>query len=555
MDRKPFEDRFAALKQEADNWSPAWKDIQKFLCPTRGQFDDQTPNLGRTIDHKTILNGHANRGLNKLASGMTSGLTSPSRPWFKLGLADEDLAMFDPVKFWLDDIQQKMMAVFSRSNMYGVFFSIYAECGGFGTASAMILEDANTVIRGRNFTAGEYYFGTGPDSRTNAFARSCWYTVGQLVKEFGLQRVSESVRTRFQNQKVDEWVLCRSVIEPNDRRVMSPWAKDLPFRSITWEVGSPTENYLRLSGFHEFPIVGPRWETTRTSDVYGKSPGWDILGDVKMLQKMEKDKLIALDKLVDPPVQADGNVADAVNLLPGGLTRSSAVTPNSGVRPVYQVQPDLKSIELSIEKCKMAISEGLFTDLFMMVAQADRPNMTAREVVERHEEKLLMLGPVLERLESELLDPTIDRVFNIMLRAGIVPPPPEELQGQELKVEYISMLAQAQKLVGTTAIEQGVAFIGNLAAAKPQILDKLDEDAAVDAYTEMLGLPPKIIRSAEVVDKIRKDREQQQRAAEIAAAAPSMVQGAKVLSETKVGENSALDALLAGAAGTPAVGN
>jgi len=241
--------------------------------------------------------------------------------------------------------------------------------------------------------------------------------------------------------------------------------------------------------------------------------------------------------------------------LPGGLTRSSATSPNAGVRPVYQLSPDFAAIENKIQNTKNAISEGLFADLFMMISQADRPNMTAREVVERHEEKLLMLGPVLERLESELLDPTIDISFDIMLEAGLLPPFPEDLAGQEINIEYISMLAQAQKMIGTTAVEQLTAYVGNLAAAKPTILDKFDEDEAVDSYAGMLGTPPKIIRTAEVVAQIREERAKANAAAQAAAAGPALVEGAKTMSETKIGQNSALDALLAGAAGTPAVGN
>src|SRR5512146_3452802 len=216
MQRKPFQDRFNALKQEAQSWSSAWKDIQTFLCPTRGQFDNAEPNQGPAINHKKILNGHATRCLNRLASGMTSGLTSPSRPWFKLGLADEELEAYDPVKFWLNMVQSRMMAVYSRSNIYGVLYAVYAECGGFGGAAAMVLEDPQTVIRGRNFTCGEYYIGTGPDCRPNAFGRTFWFTVAQTVKEFGLEKCGETVKNLWNNGQVDKWVNIIHLIQPNE---------------------------------------------------------------------------------------------------------------------------------------------------------------------------------------------------------------------------------------------------------------------------------------------------------------------------------------------------
>jgi hypothetical protein len=485
---------------------------------------------------------------------MTSGLTSPSRPWFKLGLEDDDLQDFDPVKDWLSTVEERMMGVFAKSNIYGALNGTYSEVGSFGTAALAILPDFEDVLRGTLYTCGEYALGTGADGRVNAFTRKQWMTVGQVVERYGIDAVSEQTAAQYRSKNVDKWVQVIQLIQPNPDANGSPLATRKTYRSCHWEVGSPEDKWLRVSGFKRFPILAPRWNTTTTADVYGRSPAWDALGDIRMLQKMEKDSLIALDKVADPPVQADGNVAEQVNLLPGGLTRSSAVSPNAGVRPVYQLNPDFNAIDLKIQRVENAISQAFFADLFMMISQAGRANMTAREVVERHEEKLLMLGPVLERLESELLDPLIDLAFERMLEAGLIPPPPEELQGMDINVEYISMLAQAQKMVGTTAIEQTVAFVGNLAAAKPAILDKLDEDEAVDQYAKMLGIPPKIIRSDEATAAIREERQAAEQAAQAAATMPAVVEGAKTLSETKVGQNSALDAMLAGASGTPAVG-
>lgn len=554
MERKPFNERFDALFAEGDSWKSAWKDIRDYICPTRGFFDEQ-PNQGKKIDHSRIVNSHASRSLNTLASGMTSGLTSPARPWFRLGLADADLADFEPVKVWLATCQERMISIFQRSNIYGCLNAGYQEIGSFGTAATLLLEDYKDVLRGRSFTCGEYRLGLGPDNRVDSFARVCWYTVGQLVREFGKDRVSPTVKLAWENNKRDQWVKCRHLIQPNDMKVDgAKGVRGQKYLSLYWEEGSTADSFLRVKGFEEFPILAPRWGVTTTADVYGRAPGWEALGDVKMLQKMEKDKLMAMDKVVDPPVQADSGVGDGeINTLPGGVTRTSAAVPNGGLRPVYQLNPDFSALENSIARTEERIDRAFYADLFMMVAMADRPNMTAREVVERHEEKLLMLGPVLERLESELLDPLIDRTFNIMLRANVLPAPPKELQGMDLNVEYISMLAQAQKMVGTTSIEQYLRFIGSVASVSPDVVDNIDTDAAAYEYGEMLGVPASIVRSFEEVSQIRdakqkvaQEQAQKQEAAETAQTMGGMVQGAKTLADTKLGQNSALDALMAG---------
>lgn len=553
MDRKDAEKRFEAMKQEAQSWRAAWQELAKYISPTRGFFDG-TPNSGTALDHKTVVDGSPSRAARILASGMTSGLTSPSRPWFKLGLNDIELGEYMPVKMWLGGAQSRMMAAYSKSNIYGVLHSIYEEIGTFGTASALILEDPLDVIRGRNFTAGEYFLGSDASGRVNSFGREYWMTVGQIVEEFGIENVSSGTKNLFELGSVDKWVKVRHLIEPNKlRKEGYKDSKNMAYRSCYWEIGAPMDMWLRESGFEDFPVLAPRWGLTTTADIYGRGPGWDALGDVKMLQKMQRDKLIALAKSIDPPVQKDASIQGDVNTLPGGITYSSGTLPNAGVRPAYQIQPDLKSIEFAIERTQGAIRETFYSDLFLMLSQSDRRQMTAREVAERSSEKLLVLGPVLERLESELLDPLIDRTFNIMLRNGMLPPPPPELEGVEIKVEYISTLAQAQKMVGTTAIEQGVAFVGNVAAAFPQVLDVVNPDEAVREYGEMLGLPPKIIRSPEEIDAIRKQKQQAAAAAQQAQMMGSMVQGAKVMSDTKIGQNSALDAML-GTMGKPGEG-
>jgi len=556
LERKEFERRVNAMKNEFQSWVSTGKDIKAYINPTRGFFDDQ-PNKGQAIDHKTMLDSYPRRCVRILAAGMTSGLTSPSRPWFRLGVDDPALMELDSVKLWLDEVQERMMNVFSRSNVYGVLNSVYEEVASFGTAAAILLEDPETVIRGRNFTYGEYWLSIGPDGRVNGFARRYWLTVGQLVKEFGIDNVSPSVKASYENSKdIDKWVAVIHLIEENDDRIPDKADfKNMPYRSIQWEEGSPQDCFLRVGGYESFPVLGPRWQITTTADVYGKAPGWDALGDSKMLQKMQRKKLLGLDKIVDPPVQKDGMVSGEVNTLPGGVTTSSANVPNAGVRPVYQVQIDLNALEASISTTKEAIGSTFYTDLFLMLMTMDRKQITAREVAERHEEKLLMLGPVLECLESELLDPLIDRTFTIMLRLGLIPEPPPELGGQDVKVEYISILAQAQKMVGTTAIEQVCGFAAQLAGVAPSVLDKIDFDEALETYAEMVGIPARLLRSAQAVAAIRQAKEDAQLRMQQAQSGMIAAEGAKKLSEAKIGQNSALDAVIAALTGKPMPAN
>jgi hypothetical protein len=293
--------------------------------------------------------------------------------------------------------------------------------------------------------------------------------------------------------------------------------------------------------------MAPRWGLTTTADFYGKSPGWDTLGDVKMLQKEQREKLLALAKVANPPMQADASVQN-VNTLPGGLTRSSAMTPNAGVRPAYQVQPDFNSIREDILEVRRALDDAYYRDLFRLMTDIDRTGVTATEIAEKQAERLNMISPVVLRLTNELNNPMIARTYAICNRLSILPPPPREIQGMELKVQYISVLAQAQRMIGLNAIDQNIAFGGRIASLDPSIMDNYDLDASAQEYSKALGAPAKTMASPEKVAYKRKVRSDamaaQAQAAKMAMAIDVMGKGAKAAKDAAtapVGQGSILD--------------
>ena len=220
------------------------------------------------------------------------------------------------------------------------------------------------------------------------------------------------------------------------------------------------------------------------------------MGDVKMLQKMQKAKLVALDKNTNPPVMVSANVQGEVNLLPGGITRYNGTT-DAAVKPAYQVQADLSSLENAISSVRSTIRSQFFADVFLMLSAQNYSNMTAAEVAERHQEKMLILGPVLERLKNELLDPLIDRAFALLDRQGFLPPAPESVQGVKMKVEYVSLIARAQKAAGLAALVQGINYAATLSAACPQVAERVDYNRALEEGLSSLGVAPALLKDSE----------------------------------------------------------
>jgi hypothetical protein len=546
--RKPYQRRLAALKLERSSFEGHWRDLSDYLAPRRGRFLVSDRNKDRRSPK--IINPAGRLAARTLANGMMGGVTSPARPWFKLSTPDPELAEHGEVKMWLDDATKMMRQVFARSNFYNCIHTLYGEIGTFGTASMLIDEDYDDVIRCYPFSVGEYYLANSHRLDVNTLYRECSYTVSQLVEMFGLDAVSTRVRDAFDRGYYDQWVEVAHAIEANPSHIAGRAGPDgKPFRSVYYEVAGETDKLLHRGGYNEWPAPSPRWDLL-AGDIYGSSPGMDALPDVKALQIMEMRKAQGIDKMVNPPMQAPADLKNQpVSSLPGGISYYNGQAGAAGIKPLYEVQPRLAELMGSMQEHEQRIQQAFFADLFLMMAQSDRREITAREIDERHEEKLLQLGPVLERLHDELLNPVIDRVFAIMTRNGILPEPPPDLEGVDLKVEYVGLLAQAQQAVAVGSIERFAGFVGNLAAVNPAALDKMDFDQAIDEYGQAVGVAASLVIPDETVMKIRAERQRAAQAQQQAAMMQQAAEGAKTLSEVDTGSGGNLLANILGGPG------
>lgn len=556
IDRWPFQKRQNQLWIEGMKWYPRWQDQARFLNPTRGFFYYGIPDYGPPLDHGTLIDSHVRRCIRDFACGMQSGMTSPARPWFKLEVQDTDLMKYTPVKLYFEQCDKILLSIAGHSNIYDGFYNSYEELATFGTAAWGIVEDKSDVFRAESYTIGEYFLGCGPDGRVNAFTRSTWKTVSQIVEEYGEEMCSPTIISMYYNNQSDAWRRVIQLIEINDDRI--PDYDDFAHkhtRSITWEDGSQQNLYLKLEGFNEFPMICPRWQPRTTHDNYGNGPGADFLGDCRMLQMMQKKKLIGLDKVVDPPLQADATVGTIVTL-PGGVTRFSASTPNAGVRPLYQVQIDLKALREDIMEVKDAANQAFFTDLFKTMINDERPGITAYEIAEKKAEIMNMLSPIVNSLNNNQNNQAVMRMYNIARRTGMLPLMPKELKGQKLQVRYTSILTQAQRMMGLQSIQETIGFFGQNAQIFPQMIDNIDQDNIARGYMEDIGLPPSYFTDMAVMKKNRDARskaqaqaQQQQSQLLQAETAEKAGKAAKASSEAQVGQGSTLDMLLGGMGG------
>ncbi len=520
--------RKAELWSERSSWVTHWRDISDYQQPRAGRFFVTDRNRGDKRANN-ILDNAAVFGARTLAAGMMSGMTSPARPWFRLEIQDKDLMESGAVKAWLHDSAVLLRAIFSSSNTYRSLHTLYEELGLFGTAATIVLPDFDNVLHHYPLTVGEYALGTNYKGEVDTLCREFQMTVAQLVGQFGLDNCSDTVKGMYNRRQLDSWVDVVHMIEPRlDREYGKMDGKNKRFSSCYIEPGRENiERYLSESGFDNFPALTPRWVVTG-NDIYGTSPGMECLGDVKQLQHQQLRKGQAIDYQVNPPITVPTKYKEAAKArLPGGVFYVDSQTNTQVVRTAFDVNLNLQHLMLDIQDVRDRIRSSYYADLFMMLANDTRSGITATEVAERHEEKLLMLGPVLERLQNELLSPMIDIAFDYANRANILPPAPPELEGLELKVEFISVLAQAQRAVAAQGVDRLLGTVGNLAQLKPEVLDKIDFDQVVDDYGDMYGVNPKIVVPDNVVAQIRAQRAQAAQAAQTAAAMPQLVESAK----------------------------
>lgn len=516
MAEKDLRTRCMARWQDLDNEFSSWRDhyreISKVLLPRSGRFLPTENNRGDLQRYNDIFDNTGTRALRTLAGGMMAGMTSPARPWFRLTTMNPELDETYSVKAWMSKVTNLMQLIYNKSNIYRTLQMSYEELGAFGTSAAIILDDYDKVIHCMPLTIGEYRIATGPRGNINTLYRQFRMTVAAMVEEFGYEHLSRQAKQMYDNGKYDQWITIINAIEPRDYRDLNKRdSKNMPYRSVYFETGARDDDgILRETGFRQFPVLAARWYVTG-GDIYGTCPGMEALGDLRQLQQQSLAKSTAIAYQANPPVVMPADLKNnGADLQPGGSIWADNPAQAQMVRSAFDVNLRLDYLTQDMSDVRQRIDQAFYKDIFMMLASGKDRMMTATEVAERHEEKMLMLGPVLERLNAELLDPLIALTFDRLVQANLLPPIPDELQGQELNVEFVSILAQAQRAITTNAIDRFTQNLGVLMQFKPEIGDKFDSDYWVDYYADALGIDPRLIVSSDQVALIRQQRAQAQ---------------------------------------------
>lgn len=556
--------RIKALELERSSWWGHWKQINDVLLPRSGRFFVTDVNRGERKND--ILDDTGTAALTTLGAGMQSGMTSPARPWVRLETDDPTLMESATVSKWLDQVTRTILNVFARSNTYNSLHTMYEELGAFGTACSVVLPDYEDVIRFYPLTVGEYVLSANDRNEIDTLGRHFQMTVMQIVQRYVARgpadrsksgswdwsNVSTQVKNAWDSHNLDVWIPLYQLVEPRlERDATKLDNKNMPFRSTIIETAGSEDKVLHESGFKRFPVLAPRWQVTG-NDIYGSNcPGMRALGGILQLQHEHKRKLQGIDFQVQPPIVVPTTLhGKESDFLPGGVTYYDSMSGKAdAIRSAWEVNLDMSHLLNDIQDVRQLIRSAFFTDVFL--SMDNMPGIqprNEREVQERHEEKLMMLGPVTERQQGELLKPLVNITFDACMEAGILPPPPEELQGVELKMEFVSVLAQAQRSTAMAGVDRWIGAIGAIAAAKqdPSVWDNADTDTVIQDAAGYLGVAPEMARGKDALAQIRQARAQAQQAAQQQQQAAQAAETAKTLAQAPVATDNALGQVVRG---------
>jgi hypothetical protein len=500
-----YKRRRETLRQEFSTYRDHFWDIAQHFRPRRG-FHLKGMKVDGKKRHMAIVNGTPLRVSKNAQSGLQAGITSPSRPWKKLGPRSTKANDIPGAKEFYAEVDRQMDFILGKSNFYRATHTAYADFVDFGPGAIQIDEDDEDVIRCQVHPIGSWVGACNARGRVDVFYRDYTPRGSELVEQFGEEKIPKPLMQKIRlnpMKKIDLF----NAIEPNPYYVKGQDAIGLasfPYVSVFWVRGHD-EKFLDIRGYHEFPVMVFRFAKSEDVDAYGYGPGTDGLGDAKGLQSLERKEYVGLDKMVAPPLQAPLSMKQkGVSQVPNKV---NYVDGEQRITSLYDLNLPLQYVQSKEAQCERRLSEAFFEDLFLMITRDVQRQTTAREIDERHEEKLVMLGPVLESLNDELLDPAIDRIIGVMRRANRMPQAPPDLLGEEFKTEYISILAQAQRAIQTIPIEQGINFATAAAGAGfPDILDRIDIDDTVEAYFDRIGYPPEGIRALKDAQAMREQR-------------------------------------------------
>ncbi len=556
------------------SWWAYWAVLARYILPERYHWL-VVPNRmskGNALNND-IIDSTATMAMKTCAAGLWTGLTSPSRPWFKVGVPEQfQKTLAADAAEWLSATTQALYSILGGSNFYTTMAQAFRDVTTFGTAPVIIYEDFEDVIRCYLPCAGEYYLAVGSRFSVDTLYREFVMTVAQIVEMFTLEKCPQQIRTLWETAggSLENEFVVGHAIEPNfalaKRNGSSGEKIDVvpgvfTFREVYWLKGQKTDAELSRKGFHERPFMAARWSTV-SNDPYGRSPGMDALGDTKQIQLETLRKAEFIDKGVRPPMGADPELKnEPSSIQPGNITYTNTAGGRKGFWPLFEPNPSwLTGLVADIAGVSERIKEAFYVPIFMAISQMEgvQPR-NELELTKRDLERLQVLGPFIELFETEFADPAIMRVIQIALRRKLLAPMPDSLRGIPMQINYTSIMRIAQRnaqAVGMKdfAVTGSEASTAAQAAGVPNPLRIVNWDKWYRKYGDLSDIDPDILYTEEEVEAHDQEHARQLQQQQALSTTIAGVTAAQSLGNAKTTSDTALGQLIGGGGSGAAAG-
>ena len=492
--------RLDKLEADRGTWESHWQEILDYVMPRKAEITFLRSRGEKRTE--VLFDSTAITANNLLAASLQGTLTSPSLPWFSLKLRDDDANKIRDVQIWLEDTARRMYAVFNESNFNTEVHEMYLDLCSVGT-SAIFVEEANEgfLQGGLHFNTlhiAEYFIQENSTGRVDTLYRKYKMTARQAVQEFGEDNVGTKIKEALKAKPDTQFNFIHAVEPTADYERATGKAKTkLPFHSC--HVCFEDKMVVRTGGYNEFPYLVPRWSKA-TGEIFGRSPSYNALPDIKTLNKAVEIGLKAWAKAIDPPLLVtDDGVIGRVRMTPAGIT---VVRSDTAIKPL-QIGSNWQITDLKENQLRTAIRQAYYSDQLQL---QEGPQMTATEVQVRYELMQRLLGPTLGRFQTEFLNPLIERVFGIMMRADALMPRPEAMSGMNMDIEYVGPLARSQRMEEAIAVERLYQLAMQVVQVDPTVMDVINHEQAIRMRATLLGVPKTVLRGEDEVAEIREQR-------------------------------------------------
>lgn len=542
---------FAQMENDFSSWKPVLWDLGDFLAPYSHEFRTYDAGRGDRRDSQ-IINNAPGRAVNVCVSGLTNGLMDPAEEWIGFEAEDPEVAKTDAALKFCEDYTQAFLSEIAKSNCYDVAPQVLKSIAAFGTGSWRI-EENFTGASCVHFTPqpmGSYFCANNEKGKVDQLIRCIQMTARQMAQKFPNDRLSDPVRQAIAGNRGETKFDVRHIIKPNPNyREGAPFSANKAFLSCYYEPTFQVDQNTTLleEGFDHFPSPVARWDTLGMNP-WGFGLGHDVIGDARSLQVWEFDIALARELELKPPMNAPaGRNNSAASILPGAINPTTDPAGQAGLTPVYQIKFNIRDAIEARNECISAVKDGFWNNIFLMLANDEGGKMTAREVIERAQEKRISLTPI-TRLTGELLKPLAEIVTDIMGKRGRLPPFPPEMEGQTIKIVFKGVLAKAAELQKAASIEGFLNVVAStIVPLWPDAVDNIDGDKVTRELRASSGAPARFMRSPEDVQAMRDARAAQARQEADAMAAQQAADTAKTLADAPTDTKNALTDVVQGA--------